>query len=90
MLKNQVMAQNLICFGERKRERREQTGGDDVAALAAAIGGTAPPPTPPAQQQMMEATAMEVTSQSDGMTADGTEVQQSGSTELAKEDADEA
>ncbi len=60
-----------------------------MAALAAMIGGTAPPPTPPAEQQPTEA-PMEVAEQSDGKTAEETEAQQSGSTELAKEDANKA
>ncbi len=58
-----------------------------MATLAAAIGGTAPPPTPPAEQQPTEAAMMEVTEQSDGKMADGTEVQQLGSMGPAKEDA---
>ncbi len=84
------MAQNLIFFGERERERREQTGGDDMAALAAVIGRTVLPPAPPTEQQPTEATKMDVTSQSNGKTADGTEAQQSGSKGPAEEDADKA
>ncbi len=61
-----------------------------MAALAAAIRGTAPPPALPAEQQPAEAVKMEVTSQSDGKKADGTEAQQSGSKGPAKEDADNA
>ncbi len=60
-----------------------------MAALANMIRGTVPTSAPPTEQQQMEAN-MDVMEQSDGKMAEETEVQQSGSLEMATKDASKA
>ncbi len=91
-LKDQALAQNLIIFGEREREREqmEQSGSTEVATLASMIGGTAQPaPTSTADQQQTDAN-MDMTEKCDSKATGETGAQQAGSSGSASKDADKA
>ncbi len=89
MLKDQVMAQNLLFFGERECERQQQPGDDAVTTLVSTLSGETPPiaplppplpimqQQPPAMPQLTGEMAMNVEmDQGDGEMTDGTGAQQ--------------
>ncbi len=94
---DQAMAQNLIFFRERERQRLQPPGSNAVSALMSALSGgvpAAPPPRlppvlqqqPPVASQSTEEMAMDMgTDQGDEQMTDGAGVQQSGSQGLMED-----